>query len=66
MIKLIAGGGMYGNEFLLYTSTSGDVASVPGGEDPGGGGGDEDDDTEEEIWEFKQVGEIIYWKVKKR
>lgn len=56
----IAGGGLYhGAEYILYTSESGQVADVPGGN-----GGDGNFNPEGR--ELPYVGSIIYWKEKKR
>ena len=54
----IAGGGIYaGKEYVLYKSTSGDVADVPGGE-----GGQF---TAETI-RLPYPGGLLFWKEKKR
>lgn len=58
----IAGGGVYrGQGYILYTSSSGDVADVPGGDDTGGSNGF---DTQEH--RFPHAGEVLYFKEKKR
>lgn len=54
----IAGGGIYaGKEYVLYTSTSGDVADVPGGE-----GGQFAADPKR----LPYPGGLVFWKEKKR
>jgi hypothetical protein len=56
----IAGGGVYrGQGYILYTSSSGEVADVPGGDS-----GSEGFDTEEH--KFPHPGELLYFKEKKR
>jgi hypothetical protein len=56
----IAGGGVYrGQGYILYTSSSGEVADVPGGDSTSEGF-----DTEEH--RFRHPGELLYFKEKKR